>query len=165
MEVLKLVINDIDYTSIGSYMDNQDGIGSYIPESEDASDWIDFLMFEDPIIILWSLSYLKEVYEHYGSVAKTVIESQKDNLDGFLKKYYPLGELSDIFIDFNFGAYSAHGDEDFPKIIYENKLVVQEWFEFDNYTFIKSNMYTNFISDLNKTADLIIGSLEKAKTI
>jgi hypothetical protein len=31
---MELKINDIDYTSIGEYMDNNDGISHYIPFSE-----------------------------------------------------------------------------------------------------------------------------------
>ena len=74
MEKVKLNINGIDYTSIGKYMDNNDGIGHYIPNNGHDKDWINFLESAEPIIALWSLGYLQnefhEVLETYGKIAK-----------------------------------------------------------------------------------------------
>ena len=160
MEELKLNINGIDYTSIGTYMDNNDGIQHYIPSSENDSYWINFLESAEPIIVLWSLSFLQneshDVLDIYGKVAKKIIETGGERLVLFLKKYCWQDILSDMFIDFVFGPFSEYGgSEKFPTIIYNGNIIDQEWFDHGNHIFIESSRYTEFIKELNTLTELM----------
>ena len=161
MEQVKLNINRIDYTSIGEYMDNNDGIAHYIPGGENDTDWINFLESEEPIIVLWSLGYLQnevhDVLDIYGKIAKTIIKSGGERLVLFLKKYFWQDTLDDMFIDFIFGAYSEYGGNNkFPEIIYNGNILDQEWFDYGNHVFIESSRYSEFIKELNTLSELMI---------
>ena len=163
--LMELKINDVDYTSIGKYMDNNDGIARYIPGSENDTDWINFLESEEPIIILWSLSYLQnefhDVLEIYGEIAKTIIKSGGERLVLFLKKYYWDDTLDDMFIDFIFGSYSEYGGNNkFPKIIYNGNILDQERFDYGNHVFIESSRYAEFIKELNALTELMIQNVK-----
>lgn len=169
METLNLKINGVDFTSIGSYMDNNDGISHYIPNTEIASDWITFLEGEEPIIVLWSLGYLQnefhDVLDIYGKYAKSIIESGGEGLVLFLKKYYWHDTLDDMFIDFNFGSYSEYGGNNkFPKIIYNDNIIDQEWFEYGNHVFIESSRYAEFTKELNALTELMVQNVN-AKSV
>lgn len=165
MEQVNLNINGIDYTSIGQYMDNNDGIGHYIPDSVNDKDWINFLESEEPIIVLWSLGFLQnefhDVLKIYGKKAKSIIESGGERLVLFLKKYYWLDTLDDMFIDFNFGPYSEYGGNNkFPKIIYNGNILDQGWFDYGNHVFIESRRYDEFIKELKVLTKLMIQNLK-----
>jgi hypothetical protein len=140
-------------------MDNNDGIFFYCPD-DTLDDWIKFLETEQPIIILWLLSCLQdENLEMSNSFNKRIIELGGVELIIFLKKYCWKNILDDIFIDFIFGSYSDHGEEDFPEIYYKAKLVEQEVFEFSTHVFIRANKYEEFLKELNDIINLIMKKL------
>ena len=41
--MIEIDINGVNFTSIGHYVDNQDGIGAYAPPHDNTEDWILFL--------------------------------------------------------------------------------------------------------------------------
>lgn len=49
-EEIEIYINDTPYISVGSYLDNNDGIIAYWPEAKEG--WIKFFSEENPLIIL-----------------------------------------------------------------------------------------------------------------
>jgi hypothetical protein len=54
MELTELTINNIPYISIGSFIDNQDGIDAYMPEEDSLYIWFDFLQNSESLIAFWS---------------------------------------------------------------------------------------------------------------
>jgi hypothetical protein len=157
MKSVVIKINNINYTSIGDYMDNNDGIFFYCPD-DTLEDWIKFFETEKPIIIIWLLSCLQdENLEMSNSFNRRIIELGGVELIIFLKKYCWENILDDIFIDFIFGGYSDHGEEEFPEIYYKGKIV--EDFDFSNHVFIQTNKHDEFIEDLNNIISLIKNNL------
>jgi hypothetical protein len=155
MKSIVIKINNIEYTSIGDYMDNNNGIFFYCPD-DTFENWIKFLKTEQPIIILWLLSCLQDESQGMSnSFTKKIIELGGVELIIFLKKYCWKNILDDIFIDFIFGGYSDYGEEDFPEIYYKSKLVEHENFEFSTHVFIETNNYEEFIEELNNLINLI----------
>lgn len=156
MKSVVIKINNINYTSIGDYMDNNDGIFFYCPD-DTLDDWIKFLETEEPIIILWLLSCLQDENLGVSNIFnKRIIELGGVELIIFLKKYCWENNLDDIFIDFIFGGYYDYGEEkEFPKIIYKRKVIGYEDFEFANHVFIETIKYDEFIKDLNDITNLI----------
>lgn len=162
MQPIVIKINGIDYTSVGKYMDNNDGIFHYLPE-QSVDNWVKFLEFENPIIKLWLLSGLQ--YDNYisSSFEKSIIESGGNKLILFLKKYCWESSLNDIFIDFIFGCYSDFGEEEFPEIYHKGKLVEHEDFEFSDHVFIETIKYDEFKEDLYCIINLIIRKLRDSE--
>ena len=158
MQPIVIKINGIDYTSVGKYMDNNDGIFHYLPE-QSVDNWVKFLEFENPIIKLWLLSGLQ--YDNYisSSFEKSIIESGGNKLILFLKKYCWESSLDDIFIDFIFGCYSDFGEEEFPEIYYKGKLVEHEDVEFSDHVFIETIKYDEFKEDIDCIISFIIRKL------
>ena len=155
MKPVEIKINNIDYTSIGDYMDNNNGIFFYCPD-DTFENWIRFLETEQPIIILWLLSCLQDERQGMSnSFTKKIIELGGVELIIFLKKYCWENILDEIFIDFIFGDYSNYGEEEFPEIYYKGKLVGHEDFEFSNHVFIKASKYEEFLEELNDIISLI----------
>lgn len=153
MHPIVIKIEKKDYTSIGTYLDNNSGIFYYLPE-QSVDNWIQFFESQEPIIILWLLSgiYYLEIDSEFE---KSITESGGDQLILFLKKYCPDNILDEIFIDFIFGGYSNYGEEEFPEIYYEDKLVEHEDFDFSNHVFIQTDNYEKFIEELNDIINLI----------
>lgn len=81
-KLFKISINSKIYISIGSYMDNNDGIMYYAPQSDDLSEWYHTLIAEDTIISLWLLGYL------YFDFNENVRESNKIEEDELLPELY-----------------------------------------------------------------------------
>ncbi|TNF02836.1 MAG: hypothetical protein EP326_02865 [Deltaproteobacteria bacterium] len=165
MEQVTLNIDGVDYTSIGRYMDNNDGISFYIPTSENPEDWIKFLRTEDPIILLWTFSHLYNDFlgnnEVYGKAAGTVINADYEQLTLFLKKYCWQEILDEMFIDFIFGPYSDNGgNEQFPKIIINGKQIEDKYeFDYGDHVFIDSKRYDEFMQDLGKIKETVVKAL------
>ncbi len=153
MHPIVIKIENKDYTSIGTYLDNNSGIFYYLPE-QSVDNWIQFFESQEPIILIWLLSaiYYLEIDSEFE---KLIFESGGDQLILFLKKYCPENILDEIFIDFIFGGYSNYGEEEFPEIYYKDKLVVHEDFDFSNHVFIKTDNYEKFIEELNDIINLI----------
>jgi hypothetical protein len=165
MEQVKLTINGIEYTSIGTYMDNNDGIFHYLPDSEKEIDWINFFELQDSIILLWSLSYLHNEFPDctavFGKVIKFIIQADENRLALFLNKYCWRNTLDVMFIDFIFGKYSSYGDiKTFPSIIYNGILISKEEFEFGNHVFIESRRHNEFMGELDILKQLVIKNLK-----
>jgi hypothetical protein len=149
MELTELTINNIPYISIESFIDNQDGIDAYMPEEDSLDIWFDFLQNSESLIALWSLGALHYYEDMTSEFRSALVQSGGQELITFLKKYYWDLDLDDIFIDFNFGQYAPHNLKDnFPSIFYQNKLIKQEWFEFNNDVFIEAEKFEEFEIDL-----------------
>lgn len=160
MKPVEIKINNIEYTSVGEYMDNNNGIFHYCPD-DTIESWINFLESEEPIIILWLLSCLQD--DSLGmsnSFNKRIIELGGEELITFLKKYCWENILNDIFVDFNFGHYSNNSsDNKFPEIRFNDKIIEQEDFEYFSFVFIQSDSFCEFVNELKNIISLLIAKL------
>lgn len=153
--MIEIEINNICYISVGTFVDNNDGIMAYWPENNDS--WEDFFSINEPIVLLWTISYLEwESFEWDKTLNKLhKVISKNTFIISFLKKFCWKNELESMFIDFIFGEYSSCGDKELPNIIHEGKLINPEYFDFDNHVFIEKVDYTEFIEGLDKICSLI----------
>jgi hypothetical protein len=159
----EIEINSVAYKSIGSYMDNQEGIAAYMP-NEGSIEWATFFNTEEPLIVLWTLNYLMH-NEQDGSNSdfdSSLVQSVREELERFLKKYYWEFSFSEAFEDFIYGDYARENlMGDFPTIVYEGKLMEHDYFDFDDYVFIKSTEFNQFINDLDAITSLIMYRLNQ----
>ena len=117
IENIKLQINHIKYVPLGRYMDNNDGIFYYFPESDDINDWRKQLENESTIIKLWIIGNMNyEQVENNLDILfpKKVVENihlYQSNLKQFVKKYFIDDGivLNKDFEDFVFGRFSDYG--------------------------------------------------------
>lgn len=160
--IIEIRFNDTNYISIGSYMDNNDGIIHYWPENEER--WQDFFSIQEPIIILWTISYLEsESFEEDETLHKLHNIIKQDVLiKSFLKKYCWKSELESMFVDFVFGEYSAHGNKELPIIFVDNKKIDQEYFEFDTHIFIKKVLHSEFVENMEKICANIVSEIKNS---
>ncbi|MDC0007027.1 hypothetical protein OAE07_03560 [Winogradskyella sp.] len=161
-KMTEIKINNTYYISIGSFMDNNDGIMHYWPD--EVEGWDTFFCSEDPIIILWTLSYFEYESFDYDDILNKLhkLISNDAKTIRFLKKFCYENNLSYMFIDFVYGEYSAYGNKELPKIIYEGKLIDPEYFEFDNDVFIQKSYYDEFMKSLDQVSTFIIEFLTES---
>lgn len=153
--MIEIEINKTRFVSIGTFMDNNDGIMYYWPENNES--WQDFFSNEEPIILLWSISFLEwESFEWDETLNKLHnFISKNTSIISFLKKFCWKSNLEAMFIDFIFGEYSLYGDKELPEIIHEGKLIESEYFDFENYVFIEKSQYEEFRKNLDLICSLI----------
>ena len=157
----EIKISDTSCISIGDYMDNNDGIMYYWPENKDG--WISFFSMQDPIIILWTLSYLESEDFDFDVTWNKLHNflAKDDTVVSFLKKYCWKSELRSMFVDFVFGEYSEYGDKELPEIVVQNEVIEPENFDLGNHVFVKNTYHSDFNKDLEEICDMIITNLRK----
>ena len=159
MAFIDIKINGRSFRSVGEYTDNQDGIAAYFPNNEDPEKWIDFFQSHEPIILLWSIGYLKSTNDHSinSKFEANIIDSESEEIKLLLEKYYSDLELSADFVDFIFGGYASRNLKgDFPKIEYKGEIIEAEWFDFGNHVFIDKSKYDEFVFELDKVVDTVV---------
>ena len=164
MAFIDIKINGKSFRSVGEYIDNQDGIAAYFQNNEDPEKWIDFFQSHEPIILLWSIGYLKYTNDHSinSRFEANIIDYESKEIKLLLEKYYSDLELSAYFVDFIFGEYAPHNLKgDFPKIEYKGEIIEAEWFDFGNHVFIEKSKYDEFIFELNQVIDRFIFYLKR----
>jgi hypothetical protein len=154
MDRINVLINGVNYTSIGIYVDNNDGICHYVPDTDEPLEWLDFFERQEPIILLWTLSYLHSEFpgciDVFGKIVKLIIESNEQRLSLFLQKYCWQNILGDMFIDFIFGEYSEYGNnKEHPTMKIIDEFIKYDEFEFREHVFIDSVRYLEFVGELN----------------
>lgn len=114
----KIKINNKEYTSIGKYSDNNDGIYSYYPDSKH-ENWLEFLKESDLLIFIWVISSIYSDINYRSIFKETDLEHKiykrnKKSIDAFCDKYFDTAyenhELKEIFEDFIFGKFSDYGN-------------------------------------------------------
>lgn len=145
MSKIEITLNNVQYQSIGSYHDNQDGIDTYMPDEKSNDIWIKFLKDSDPLITLWSLGSLDYQRDSLDKFRQSFIEAGGQNLIEFLKKYYCDLELKNIFIDF---IFNSPLQDEFCTIYHKGQLIKPEYFDFYDHVFIENDEYEKFINDL-----------------
>ena len=119
-EIYKICINDIEFFSIGSYMDNNDGIDYYYPKSNDIDGWNGFFQKESLLIKLWVIGNINYKLEEqildliFPKELENFIKNNKKSLNYFVQKYFIDDGimLNDYFEDFIFGRFSEYGDSE-----------------------------------------------------
>jgi hypothetical protein len=119
-EIYKICINDKEFFSIGSYMDNNDGIDYYYPKSNDIEGWKGFFQKESLLIKLWVIGNINYKLEEqnldliFPKELENFIKNNKKILNNFVQKYF-IDEgiiLNNYFEDFIFGRFSQYGDSE-----------------------------------------------------
>lgn len=117
-EINKIKINNVDFISLGSYLDNNDGISYYYPKNNDFNKWRNILNEESLIIKTWIIGNIN--YEFIQQkldilFPEELIQNIRSNIsiiNAFVEKYF-VDEgihLNDDFEDFIFGKFSEYGD-------------------------------------------------------
>jgi hypothetical protein len=119
-EIYKICINEIEFFSIGSYMDNNDGIWHYFPESNDIDGWKGLFQNQSLLINLWVIGNINYELEEqnldsfFTNELVNFIKNNKESLNNFVKKYF-VDEgimLNEYFEDFVFGRFSQYGESE-----------------------------------------------------
>jgi hypothetical protein len=119
-EIYKICINDREFFSIGSYMDNNDGIDYYYPKSNDIDGWKGFFQKESLLIKLWVIGNINYKLQEqnldliFPVELENCIKNNKKSLNNFVQKYFIDDGvmLNDYFEDFIFGRFSQYGDSE-----------------------------------------------------
>ena len=117
-EINKIKINNVDFISLGSYLDNNDGISYYYPKNNDFNKWRNILNEESLIIKTWIIGNIN--YEFIQQkldilFPEELIQNIRSNIsiiNAFVEKYF-VDEgihLNDDFEDFIFGKFSEYGN-------------------------------------------------------
>lgn len=116
-EINKIKINNLDFISLGSYLDNNDGIYSYYPTNNDFNEWRNILNKESLLIKTWVIGninyeFIKQNLDILFPEELTQnIRSNISIINTFVEKYF-VDEgihLNEDFEDFIFGKFSEYG--------------------------------------------------------
>jgi hypothetical protein len=109
----KILINEVEYVSVGHYEDSNDAIGRYYP-----TDWLEGLSNRDPIILAYFVavrySQLEESVEYCDDEFDQVLLTLMKEAGSFHRKYFyeePIPR-AEIFEDFVFGQFSSNQQPD-----------------------------------------------------
>jgi len=169
---MEITINKVPYTSIGIFF-AQDIFGYWPVNRNDNDSWIRFFSEEDPLIILWTLSFFEyNDWEWEEPVLNKLMNyvSTNEKIISFLKIYSWRSGLGTMFIDFVFGL--PNGDPMLPSDFWENAEIIIEGqllkdpdeFEYNDHVFIETSHYENFITELDKISFELIQKLTTWKT-
>ena len=127
------------YVSIGSYLDNNDGIFYYFPENNDRifELWSNYFDGGSDLITFWSITYFYFHADYDEDISPILFKylHNQDEVKNFINKYYRDEEFSPIFLDFVYGQYYG-------------KVVQPENFMFDSHVFIEKSSYDIFNNDI-----------------
>ena len=89
-EIYNIYINDREFFSIGSYMDNNDGIYHYFPESNDIDGWKGLFQNQSLLINLWIIGNINYELEEqnldlfFTNELVNSIKNNKESLNNFV---------------------------------------------------------------------------------
>jgi hypothetical protein len=145
-EIYKICINNREFFSIGSYMDNNDGIDYYYPKSNDIDGWKGFFQKESMLIKLWVIGNINYKLQEqnldliFPVELENCIKNNKKSLNNFVQKYFIDDGvmLNDYFEDFIFGRFSQYGDSELIEngSLSDELLPTELIFKLNNYSYI-----------------------------
>lgn len=115
MKLKVIKINNVNYTSIGDYMDNNDGIYYYYPDKNDFNNWSNKLNNESLLIKTWIIGNIHYEFTQQNLdnlFPQEIIKNNFSIIKTFVQKYF-VDEglhLNEDFEDFIFGRLSEYGD-------------------------------------------------------
>ena len=81
-----------EFISLGKYMDNNDGIDNYYPNSHNFDNWKSFFLEESPIIQIFALEHFSgmeiSTLSLYGKSITDIITKNKSLISNFFRKNY-----------------------------------------------------------------------------
>jgi hypothetical protein len=118
MKSIVIKINNINYTSIGDFMDNNDGIHHYYPDKNDFTTWSKTLYNESLLIKTWIIGniYYEFTQQNLDNLfPEVLIKNIRNNfsiINTFVEKYFIDDgiHLNEDFEDFIFGRFSEYGN-------------------------------------------------------
>ncbi len=118
MKSIVIKINNINYTSIGDFMDNNDGIHHYYPDKNDFTTWSKTLYNESLLIKTWIIGniYYEFTQQNLDNLfPEVIIKNIRNNfsiINTFVEKYFIDDgiHLNEDFEDFIFGRFSEYGN-------------------------------------------------------
>jgi hypothetical protein len=145
-EINKIKINNVDFISIGSYLDNNDGISYYYPREIDFKEWRNILNEESLLIKTWIIGNINYEFIQQNldiCFPEGLIQNIRSNIsiiNAFVEKYF-VDEgihLNDDFEDFIFGKFSEYGN---GCEFLNNKISDDKLFYIENYN-CKNEVYS-----------------------
>ena len=144
-EIITMPGSKKEFISLGEYMDNNDGIDWYYPNSYRFDDWKSFFLRQSPIIQIFSLHHFHEMdVEHlsiYGESMTDIITKNKSLISNFFSKNYDW-PYDDRFED----SIWFHGSEEFKSACIE---MINEGEDLGNQLFVIKEHYKTFINNLS----------------
>lgn len=145
-EINKIKINNADFISLGSYLDNNDGISYYYPREIDFKEWRNILNEESILIKTWIIGNINYEFIQQNldiCFPEGLIQNIRSNIsiiNAFVEKYF-VDEgihLNDDFEDFIFGKFSEYGN---GCEFLNNKISDDKLFYIENYN-CKNEVYS-----------------------
>ena len=135
------------FVSLGKYMDNNDGINYYYPNSHnDIDSWKSFFLEESPTIQIFALAHFNEMdidnLSIYGKSITEIITKNKTLISNFLNKNYdwPYDERFEDSIWY-------HGSDEFTYVC--QSLINEEHQDLENQLFIIKEHHKTFLNELS----------------
>tara|TARA_B110000967_G_scaffold160135_1_gene165935 strand:- start:136 stop:609 length:474 start_codon:yes stop_codon:yes gene_type:complete len=91
-KTIKLPESKKEFISLGKYLDNNDGIDIYYPNSHNFDNWKSFFLEESPIIQIFALEHFSgmeiSTLSLYGKSITDIITKNKSLISNFFRKNY-----------------------------------------------------------------------------
>ena len=135
-----------EFISLGNYMDNNDGIAAYYPNSDTFEEWKSFFLSESPIIQIFALQHFDEIelesISDYSEIMKGIFSKNKSLISGFISKNYDWPYDDERFED----SIWFHGSDEFE---YECKNLINEGEDLSDQLFVIKEHHKIFIKELS----------------
>ena len=135
-----------EFTSLGIYMDNNDGIDYYYPNSDSFDDWNFFFLGESPIIQIFALDHFNGMHidtlSIYGKSMTDIITKNKTLISNFIRKNYGWPYNDERFED----SIWYYGSDEFE---HECKDLIEEDEDLQNQLFILKEHHDTFLKELS----------------
>lgn len=144
-----------NFISLGYYMDNNDGIDYYYPDSHNFDDWKSFFLDEDPIIQIFALEHFSgmdtESLSIYGKSMYNIITKNESLISNFFSKNYGWPYGDERFED----SIWYHGSKEFE---YEINELIEENEEneaLQNQLFVLKEHYDVLLEELSIVLEIL----------
>ena len=135
-----------EFISLGKYLDNNDGIDIYYPNSHNFDNWKSFFLEESPIIQIFALEHFNgmdiETLSVYGKSMSNIITKNKPLISNFIRKNYSWPHNDERFED----SIWFYGSNEFE---YECKDLINEGEDLQNQLFILKEYHGTFLKELS----------------
>ena len=134
-----------EFISLGDYMDNNDGIDYYYPDSDSFDDWKSFFLGESSIIQIFALHHFYQMdintLSIYGKSMTKIITKNKPLISNFFSKNYdwPYDERFEDSIWY-------HGSDEFEYVCND---LLNEGEDLEDQLFVIKEHHDQFLKELS----------------
>jgi hypothetical protein len=145
-DIITLPESKKEFISLGDYMDNNDGIIAYYPNSHSFDDWKSFFLSESPVIQIFALEHFSGMdigtLSIYGDSITDIITKNKSLISNFFSKNYgwPYDERFEDSIWY-------HGSDEFESECIE--LINEEGQDLQDQLFVIKEHHNTFVNELS----------------